>query len=120
MDFISTTGLKFYRFVVDNYLIKYLYRIAYDAEWLSVFSTLICQFHENTTKNHLSTEFIFANEKDAIDYSMRVIDTLLHYHLKLKINHDLVYDLKLINTIIKAICVVWQQDPSTKNSVHEK
>ena len=47
-----------------------------------------------------------------MDYSTSVIDTLLHHRLKLKITKNLLYDVKLINTILKVIDVVWQQDPS--------
>ncbi|CAF3473889.1 unnamed protein product, partial [Rotaria sp. Silwood2] len=107
-------------FVVDTYFIKYLRKIPYDIDWLAAFSTLLYQFYENTTKNLLSTEFIFTNQKDAIDYSIYVIDTLLHHHLKIKLTKDLIYDLKLINIIIKTITIVWKQNPSTENSTQEK
>ncbi|CAF2533977.1 unnamed protein product [Rotaria sp. Silwood2] len=120
LNFISNIGLEFYRFVVDTYFIKYLRQIPYDIDWLAAFSTLLYQFYENTTKNLLSTEFIFTNQKDAIDYSIYVIDTLLHHHLKIKLTKDLIYDLKLINIIIKTITVVWKQNPSTENSTQEK
>jgi hypothetical protein len=105
LDLISTVGLEFYRFVVDNYLIKYLSQTSHGIDWLAEFSTLLYQFSENTTK----TQLIFTNEKDAIDYSIYVIDTLLHHHLKTK---DLIYDLKLINKIVITIKAVWEQNHS--------
>ncbi|CAF1149694.1 unnamed protein product [Rotaria sordida] len=119
LNFISNIGLEFYRFVVDTYFIKYLHQISYDIDWLAAFSTLLYQFYENTTKNFLSKEFIFTNQKDSIDYSIYVINTLLHHHLNVKSSKDFIYDLKLINIIIKTITVVWKQNPSTENSTHE-
>ncbi|CAF3472259.1 unnamed protein product [Rotaria sp. Silwood1] len=119
LNLISNVGLEFYRFVVDTYFIKYLRQISYDIDWLAAFSTLLYQFYENTTKHLSSIEFIFTNQKDAIDYSIYVIDTLLHHHLKIKFAKDLSYDLKLINIIIKTITVVWKQNPSTENSTQE-
>ncbi|CAF1248353.1 unnamed protein product [Adineta steineri] len=115
-NLISTIGLDFYRFVVDTHFLKYLCQTTRDIDWLAVFSTLIYQFYENTTKYLLSTEYIFQNQKDSIDYSIYVIDTLLHHHLKIKILKDFIYDVKLINTIIKAITAVWEQNPSSENS----
>jgi len=59
---------------------------------------------------------IFTNQKDAIDYSIYVIDTFLHHHhLKTKPAKDFIYDMKLIHTITKAVGAVWEQ-----NYIHEK
>ncbi len=117
---ISTVGREFYRFVVDTYFLKYLRQTSRDIDWLAAFSTLIFQFYENTSKNLSPIEFIFIDQKDAFDYSVYVIDTLLHHHLKIKIAKDFIYDLKLINTIIKAIAAVWEQNPPSGNSTQEK
>lgn len=106
IDLSHTVGLDFYRFVMENYLIKYLRQKSNDIDWIAVFSTLIYQFYENTTKNQITTELIFINQKDAIDYSIYVIDILLYHHLKIK---DFMHDIKLINTIVKAIGAVWEQ-----------
>jgi len=88
---------------------KYFRQTPNDIDCLAAFSTLIYQFYENITKNLMTTELIFRNQNDAIDYSIYVIDTLLHHHLKIKINKDFIYDIKLINTITKAIGAVWEQ-----------
>ena len=89
-------------------MIKYFHQTSYDIDWLAEFSTLLYQFYENTNK----TQLIFTNQKDAIDYSIYVVDTLLHHYLKIKVTKDLIYDLKLINTIIKTISAVWEQNYS--------
>lgn len=109
LDLIPTVGIQFYRFVMENYLIKYLSQKPNDIDWIAVFSTLIYQFYENTIKNQMNSELIFSNEKDASDYSIYVIDILLHHHLKIKITKDFMHDIKLINSITKAIGAVWQQ-----------
>ncbi len=91
---------------------KYLRQTPNDIDWIAAFSTLIYQFYENTTKHPATAELIFTNPKDAIDYCVYIIDTLLHHHLKIKVNKDLIYDVKLINTITKAIGAVWEQYPT--------
>ncbi|CAF3230153.1 unnamed protein product [Rotaria socialis] len=116
LNLIATVGLEFYRFVINTYFVKYLHHPPYDIDWLAAFSILLYQFYENTTKNLTSSEFIFTNQKDAINYSLHVIDTFLHHQLKIKPNKDLIYDLKLISIIIKTINIVWKQDPSTDKS----
>jgi hypothetical protein len=81
----------------------------HNIDGLAIFSSLVSQFYENSRKNSVKIESIFLDQKDAIDYSINVIDTLLHHRLNLKINKDLNHDIKLINTITKAIGVVWEQ-----------
>lgn len=102
VNLISTVGLEFYRFVVEKYLRQ---KQANDIDGLAVFSSLISQFYENSVK----IEPIFLDQKDAIDYSINVIDTLLHHRVNIRIAKDLNHDIKLINTITKAIGIVWEQ-----------
>jgi hypothetical protein len=102
VNLISTVGLEFYRFVVEKYLRQ---KQANDIDGLAVFSSLISQFYENSVK----IEPIFLDQKDAIDYSINVIDTLLHHRVNIRITKDLNHDIKLINTITKAIGIVWEQ-----------
>jgi len=116
IDLISNVGLEFYRFVIENYFMKYLYQIIDNIDCLAAFSILIYQFYENRIKNLMPiVESIFINQKHAIDYSIYVIDIFLYYHLKIKNNDELNHDIKLINIIIKAIGAVWEQ-----NSTQEK
>ena len=84
---------------------KYLRQRMKDIDELAAFSSLIYQFYENTTKNSMKMELIFIDQKDAIDYSIHIIDTLLSHCLNIKINQDL----KLITIIAKAIGAVWEQ-----------
>jgi hypothetical protein len=111
IDLISTVGLEFYRFV-SEYLRQ---RLNNNIDCLAAFSILIYQFYENIIKNFMPIESIFINQKDAIDYSIYVIDTFLYYNLNIKNNDDLIHDIKLINIIIKTIGIVWEQ-----NSTQEK
>ena len=87
---LNNVGLDFYRFVMENYLKEK----SKNLESLAIFSSLIYQFHENNNKIA-----IFIDQKQAIDYSMDVIDTLLQ--------HDL--NVTMVEMITKTIAIVWEQ-----------
>ncbi len=105
VNLISNVGLDFYRFIVEKSLHQ---KQLHGIDALAIFSNLLSQFYENSRKTSVKIELIFLDSKDAIDYSTNVINTLLHHR---KINKDLQHDIKLINTITKAIGIVWEQYP---------
>jgi hypothetical protein len=123
LPLIANVGRRFYRFVVDTHLSPYMRRSSPDIDWLSAFSTLLNHFYENTTKHFVvcqSNESIFIDIQDAFDYSTLVIDTLLHHYLPVHVVKGLVYDLKLIDIIVKVIGHVWQQTPNSDRTMLNK
>ncbi|UJR22109.1 hypothetical protein I4U23_025174 [Adineta vaga] len=111
--------LEFYRFVLESYCLRYLHVIPNDIEWFAIFSALINEFYENSRKYLVSNEFIFKNQKDAIDYSLYAINTLIHHQVNSKNSIDLKHDLILTDTISKAIGFVWEQNLSTDYSIND-
>ena len=95
-NLVGNVAVDFYRFVVENYLREK----SIDLDGLAVFSSLVDQFYQNNDKTAVLTD-----QEQAIEYSHRVIDTLLQHHSNGKINSDL----KLIETITKTIAIVWEQ-----------
>ncbi|CAF1614654.1 unnamed protein product [Adineta ricciae] len=115
-NLVAKSGLEFYRFVLDTYCLQYLHKIPRDIEWLAVCSRFMCQFYENTQKYLSSTDLIFTNQKDAIDYSFYVIDTLIHHSM---VSNDCKHDVILADTITKTISVVWEQNTSVDRSIQD-
>lgn len=97
-NLLPNVGMDFYRLIVENYLKDK----SKNLDSLAIFSNLLYQFHENHNKIA-----IFIDQKQAMDYSMDVIDALLQ--------HDL--NITMVEMISKTIGIVWEQTSIEMRSI---